>query len=238
MFPILAAVYRAPLGTSDFSVFLAGPTGVFKSEVAALAEQHFGSGMDARHLPANWASTGNALEAIAFAAKDSLLTVDDFAPSGTNSDVQRMNRDAERLFRAQGNNQGRNRLSADISLRPERFPRGLVLSTGEDVPRGHSIRARLAVVEISNGDMPADALTEFQRTAAEGEYASAMSGYLQYLAANFSSIQAQLPGERGPPRRIRLSRWPRKDAGRVRRPCAGPSVLSQLRLVPRRHHPR
>jgi hypothetical protein len=45
-------------------------TGRFKSEAAALAQQHFGAGLDARHLPANWSSTGNALEALAFTAKD------------------------------------------------------------------------------------------------------------------------------------------------------------------------
>src|SRR5262249_38265924 len=194
--PIFAAIFRAPLGSGDFSVFLAGPTGVFKSELAAIAQQHFGRGMDARHLPANWASTGNALEGIAFSAKDCLLTVDDFAPSGTSADVHRVHREAERLFRAQGNNQGRHRMSSDISLRAERPPRGLILSTGEDIPRGHSIRARLAVVEVSNGDIPGDALTEYQRAAGAGESAAAMAGYVQHLAADYSSIQGRLAGER------------------------------------------
>ena len=44
-----------------------------KTELAALAQQHFGPGMDARHLPASWSSTGNAIEGLAFAAKDALL---------------------------------------------------------------------------------------------------------------------------------------------------------------------
>src|SRR5579871_5884837 len=77
-FPLLAAVYRAALGKIDFSVFLAGQTGVFKTAMAALCQQHFGASMDATNLPANFASTGNALEGIAFHAKDALLVVDDF----------------------------------------------------------------------------------------------------------------------------------------------------------------
>ena len=109
-FPLLAAVYRSVLAPSDCSLHLVGQTGIFKSELAALSQQHFGAGMDARHLPASWASTGNALEAIAFAAKDALLVVDDFAPHGNAGDVARLNREAERVLRAQGNSSGRQRM--------------------------------------------------------------------------------------------------------------------------------
>jgi hypothetical protein len=75
--PLLATVYRAPFGMADFSVFLAGQTGAFKSALAGLCQQHFGADMDGRHLPANFAATENALETLAFYAKDTLLVVDD-----------------------------------------------------------------------------------------------------------------------------------------------------------------
>src|SRR5437867_2728114 len=78
--PLLAAVYRAVLAPCDFSLHVCGHTGFFKTEVAALCQQHYGAGLDARHLPASWLSTGNALEAVAFTAKDALLVVDDFSP--------------------------------------------------------------------------------------------------------------------------------------------------------------
>ena len=105
-FPILAAVYRAVLNSADFAVWLTGTTGVFKSEEAALAQQHYGSTMDARHLPANFSSTGNSLEIQAFHAKDALLVIDDFAPHGSQHDVARYHGSAERIIRAAGNNQG------------------------------------------------------------------------------------------------------------------------------------
>ena len=82
---------------------LVGPTGSGKSELAALAQQHYGAGLDARHLPGNWSSTENALESLAFVVKDALVVVDDFAPTGRQYDVQAMHRKADRLFRAQGN---------------------------------------------------------------------------------------------------------------------------------------
>src|SRR5262249_42736030 len=64
--PLLAAPYRAVLGEPDFALHLAGETGAFKSEIAALHQQHFGPAMDRLHLPGAWSSTGNALEALAF----------------------------------------------------------------------------------------------------------------------------------------------------------------------------
>jgi hypothetical protein len=78
MLPLLAAVYRAALGKVDFSLFLTGQTGTFKTALAALCQQHFGAAMEASRLPANFASTANALESLAFFAKDALLVVDDF----------------------------------------------------------------------------------------------------------------------------------------------------------------
>ena len=139
-FPLLAAIYRSVLGDTDFALHLAGPTGCFKSEAAALAQQHFGPEMDSRHLPASWSSTGNALEGLAFTAKDALLVVDDFCPTGSASDVQRSHKEADRLFRGQGNRAGRQRMRADATLRPAKPPRGLTVSTGEDTPRGQSLR--------------------------------------------------------------------------------------------------
>lgn len=180
--PILAGVYRAVLGGADFSLFLVGATGVGKSELAALAQQHFGAGLDSRHLPGQWASTGNALEGLAFVAKDALLVIDDFAPGGSAIDAQRYHRDAERVLRAQGNHAGRQRMTATATLRADKPPRGLVLSTGEDVPRGQSARARALILDVGPGTVRWDKMTRCQREAADGEYAAALSGFVRWLA--------------------------------------------------------
>jgi hypothetical protein len=138
---VLGGIYRAPLGEPsaiDFALHLAGPTGGFKTEIAALAQAHFGAAFDGRHLPASWADTANMLEKKAFLAKDAVLVVDDFAPTGTTRDVQRLHRDADRLFRAVGNRSGRARMRADGGSRPTYYPRGLILSTGEDIRAGRA----------------------------------------------------------------------------------------------------
>jgi hypothetical protein len=193
--PLLAAVYRAVVGAADFGLHLAGPTGAGKTELAALVQQHFGQTLDARHLPGSWASTGNALEGLAFAAKDALLTVDDFNPTGSMADVQRFHREADRLLRAQGNWAGRGRCRADGTVKAGRPPRGTILSTGEDVPKGQSLRARLLVLEISPGDVELPRLTPYQRDACNGLYAAALAGYLRWLAPRYAELSAGLKGE-------------------------------------------
>lgn len=182
MVPILAAIYRAPLGQADFSLHLWGATGTGKTELAALAQQHFGAAMDARHLPGSWSSTGNALEMLAFLAKDALLVVDDFAPSGPAHERQRLDREAGRFLRAQGNLAARQRLRADATLRPPKPPRSLTLSTGEEIPAQHSVRARTLVIELAPGAVRWNRLSEAQEQAATGAYSEAMAGYIQWLA--------------------------------------------------------
>ena len=192
--PLYAAIWAAPVVQSDLSVHLTGPSGTGKSALAALIQQHYGPDMDARRLPCSWSSTANALEGLAFLAKDAVLVVDDFAPTGTTMDIARMHRDADRLLRAQGNRSGRQRMSADAGIRETKPPRGLILSTGEDVPKGESLRARIVVVEMSPDALDMSLLTRCQMEAAAGLHARALSAYLKWLAPRYKSIQSALTG--------------------------------------------
>jgi hypothetical protein len=196
-FPVFGATFRAPIDGTDFSLHIHGPTGSFKSELAALFQQFLGAAMNARNLPANWWSTANSLEALAFAAKDVLMVVDDFCAAGTIYDIQRLNKEADRLFRGQGNHAGRQRLCADASQRTTKMPRGLILSTGEVIPRGQSLRARLLCIEVSPGDLgpqppePNAGLTECQHDANSAKYAQVMAAYIQWLARNYVKLRGE-----------------------------------------------
>jgi hypothetical protein len=195
--PLWASILRAVLGGADFGIHLTGPTGTAKTELATLAQQHFGAMFDARHLPGSWLSTGNSLEDLAFTAKDAILVIDDFAPGGTTADIARTHREADRVLRAQGNQAGRQRMRADGTLRPAKPPRGLIISTGEDVPRGQSLRARLVIIEVSPGDVDWTHLTACQQEAASGLYAQAMAGYIQWLAPRYDHIRDHLTHDVG-----------------------------------------
>ena len=199
-YSLLAAAYRAPLGESDFSIHLSGPTGEGKSELAALFQQHYGAGLDAKSL-LSWESTENAIEGQAFTLKDQLLILDDFAPTGTSYDIQRWHKKADRVLRAKGNHSGRQRMRPDTTLRPEKPPRALIISTGEDVPQGQSLRARMMVLELSPGDLDWERLTGCQSAAGSGLYALAMSGYIRWLATRYEGIRESLKEEHAELRR-------------------------------------
>jgi hypothetical protein len=188
-FPLFAAVYRAPFGKVDFSVFITGQTGTFKTALAALCQQHFGAEMDASALPANFASTANALEGLAFTAKDALLVVDDFVPAGSDTALQSM---AERLFRAAGNGQGRSRMRGNGGLRPPQPPRALLLATGEEVPRGQSLRARLLIVDVGPGGVDRRLLNECQNAGRQGLLAAAMGAFITWIASRYEQLQRQI----------------------------------------------
>ena len=103
-------------GRVDLTVYRSlGKTGTYKSEVQASAQQHVGAGFDRLHLPANWTSTANAPEKLAFEFKDCPLVIDDFVPSGTAVDAARLHATAERVIRGAGNRSGRGRMNADGS---------------------------------------------------------------------------------------------------------------------------
>ena len=193
--PVLAAVTRAVLGPADFSIHVAGPTGAFKTELAVLAQQHFGADFRATNLPGSWTSTENAIEALLFTAKDALCVVDDFTPSGSPHDVQRRHAQADRVLRAQGNRSGRGRLRPDGTPRAVKSPRGIMLSTGEDVPTGKSLRARTLILELQHDSIDQRLLSRAQRAACRGLYAQALSGYVSWLAPRYSSVREGLDAE-------------------------------------------
>jgi hypothetical protein len=190
-FPLLATVYRAPFGSVDFSVFLTGNTGLFKTALGALCQQHFGAAMDAHRLPANFASTANAVLGLAFHAQDALLVVDDFAPTGRHGDGE-LHGVAERLFRATGNQQGRSRLGGNGAPSAPQPPRALVLATGEEVPPGQSIRARLLVVEVGPGEVDRTTLSECQCAGQQGQLAESMGAFLSWIAGHYEERQQRL----------------------------------------------
>lgn len=178
--PLLLAAYRAAYGPADFSIHLSGRTGTFKSEACALIQAHFGRDFDARSLPANWSSTTNSIEALAYRAKDAILVVDDYIPVGTAYQVRQLASGADRLFRAQGNQAGRSRLTEISSMQTTFYPRGIILSTGEDIPEGHSMRGRMFILELAPGDITAERLTTAQNN--KHSYCTAMANWVQWLA--------------------------------------------------------
>lgn len=182
MWPLLAATFAPLFGPVDFGIHVTGRTGTFKSELMSLMQCHYGPQMDARHLPGSWSSTANALEAQAFLAKDAAFVIDDFVPVGSTWQQRAYQTNADKIVRSQGNQAGRARLTDTSSLQTTMYPRGIIMSTGEDTPEGHSVRARLLIMELSSGDITPQRLTAAQKPRMS--YVGTTAALIQYLAEN------------------------------------------------------
>jgi hypothetical protein len=189
--PVLGTVFRAVLGPSRFVLSLVGRSGAGKSELAALAQQHWGPDMRADALPGSWHSTAVALEALASEAADALLVVDDYAP-GPGDRNQSLVRTAEQLIRAVGNGAPRQRGQVDGTRRPTRFPRVTLISTGEDSPRGASILGRMLTIEVRPTDIEKPLLTVLQAAGRQGLFAAGLGGFVKWLAKDIDAHRAWL----------------------------------------------
>lgn len=180
--PMLGAVYRAPLPLlPETSLYVVGPTGSLKTALSAVMCQHYGRLLDAKALPAEWKSTANALEATAYQLAGVLFVIDDYAPQAAE-DPRRLAAAADRVFRGAANSSGRGRMRPDQTMRPLKPPRAQVLSTGEDVPPGESLRARLTITTVDARAIDPGELAIAQQRAAAGVYDLAMAGYVRWLA--------------------------------------------------------
>lgn len=204
--PLLAATLTPLYGQCDFAMHVTGRTGSFKSELLSLFQSHYGPTMDARHLPGSWSSTPNAIEALAFYACNAAFVLDDFVPAGTSWQQRAYQQAADKIIRAQGNQAGRARLSDTSNLQQTMFPRGVILSTGEDTPEGHSVRARMLISELSAGEIDADDLTAAQKR--RPLYCGTVAWLAQVLAGTPHDLSPRIEELRAAYRGIGHSRTP------------------------------
>jgi hypothetical protein len=192
--PLWASMYLAPLSEiipPKFLLWLYGTTGSMKSTLAALALCHFGEWTDQDLLL--WSATANALEKYLFLAKDVPFVIDDFAPQSDARAATQLETTAARLVRDVGNRAGRARMNSDLSLRVVYRPRGLAISTGEQLPDGESLLARLVTLEVKKDDINVTTLTTSQDESLG--FSHAMSGYVQWVGKRWDTLQKTLPAQ-------------------------------------------
>ncbi|MBN1922052.1 MAG: DUF927 domain-containing protein [Anaerolineae bacterium] len=195
--PLLAAVYLAPVSCivpPSFTLWVHGTTGSLKSSLTALAMSHYGM-FSYNTPPASWTNTANALEKKSFVVKDSMLWIDDYTTQGTATGMNELRVKADQLLRDWGNRSGRARMQADLRLRQTFAPRGLIVSTAEQLPSGQSIQARLFQVEVHPEMITRGAgslMTQAQVNDAQ-LYPHAMAGYVLWLAERWEELNTVLP---------------------------------------------
>jgi len=187
--PLFSAIYRAPLGDCSMTIFASGSTGLFKTATFKLPQQHYGAEFENEENILHFDNgTANGFKESLFAAKDALCMIDEFVPSGNTNGQQRTHTTADQVLRAVANKSGRIRLGKDLKLQDPHAPRALLIATGEERPRGHSLAARTVNLSVAKETVNVERLTACQNDAREGFYARSMSGYLRWLASRYGQI--------------------------------------------------
>jgi len=189
--PLFSAIYRAPLGDAAMTAHSSGTTGLRKTAVKLVAQKHYGKNFDESSVP-HWDSTSGFLKESLFIAKDAVLLVDDFVPTGGGRDIRNAHKGADDVIRSVGNRSGRGRLGKDGKPQIPHEPRCLMLSTGETRPTGHSLRARTVHLSFNEASVNNERLAKCQADAKEGLCAQAMAAYLQDVAQRYDFIREHL----------------------------------------------
>jgi hypothetical protein len=191
--PLMLSAYRAALGEVDYGLHLAGPTGLGKTTLAELAVSHFGVGLGSRDKT-SFESTPFSIEAEAFQLKNQVLLVDDYLGTPEHRKILAF------IARVAANKSGRGRLGSDATLRGDKPPRALVITTGEDDPVGQSLTARMLLVRVPEGeglDLSLGApINAAQAAAHAGRHALAMAGFIRWLAPRYGEISSGLEARR------------------------------------------
>ncbi|MHC1694079.1 MAG: hypothetical protein AB9835_02130 [Eubacteriales bacterium] len=194
--PLLYLMYLAPLNEAfkicniepSFILWLYGRSGTRKTSLATLFLNHFGE--FSKSPPASFRDTINSLEKKSFLCKDAPLCVDDYFPSDSKREKEKLIQTAQALIRMYGDKGSKGRMNADSSLRAEYPPRGVCLTTAEDLISGHSSMARLLPVEIKKNAVDLEKLTKAQNESYK--LSQAMYSYISWLIPIMDALPMQL----------------------------------------------
>jgi hypothetical protein len=187
--PMLLGICHALIDEPRYALYIAGTTGSRKTSLALVFQSFFG-----HHTapPLTWEATANAIEGTLFVAKNCALVIDDYAPQGNPSQKNELQAKAARIIRTLGNGTGRARMKSDLSIVPPKPPRCLAIITGEDLPAGHSIRARSLILELEKADVNLSRLTDAQVAARDGLFVAFTRTFIAYVAPQLAELKAQI----------------------------------------------
>jgi hypothetical protein len=81
-------------------------------------------------------------------------------------------------------------MRSDTTLRPSYYPRGIVISTGEQHPSGVSTLGRMPILPVKHGDIDLEKLTTGQEMQADLSYA--MRAYIKWLQEKGDAFRKRL----------------------------------------------
>jgi hypothetical protein len=176
---ILAGPMKPHLEGRAPCVHILGTSGRFKTAFVKVLLKTYGAPSNGAVF--SWTATPNALEHALYIGKDLTIVIDDLKLATVDVATP------TRIIQSSADGSSRDRLKRDFSLAPTRSPRGLLLSTGEEVPEGQrSVMARLVVVPAH-----ADWISTESLSAAQAEPYLAFGGraWVEAIATSWCWLQ-------------------------------------------------
>lgn len=170
----LAVLYRFVPAMGRFVLWLTGLTGSGKSFAAKLAQNFFGDFPLETGRFVTWASTGNYIQRQGYFFRDALYLVDDYKPEVI------AHWEVVKILQAYGDSTSRGRLNADSTTKLSREIRGLLVSTGEDVPE-HTASAVARSIVISVPQTTKDLERGSRCVQMRQHYPAVMADFVHHL---------------------------------------------------------
>lgn len=189
--PLLGHVFRAVLGPNPWNLALIGSPGSYKTSLASKVMQHFGERWEHDKPLTSMSGNGatfNALRLTLHKAKDAIAWLDDFAPTKSWLDAQKLLEETSRLIH---NRESRPRSSRDgQELMGGTAPRTSGLFTSEVMPRpGSSGGERMLVVPMLRDEIALADLKALDEPLSRHGRAVVMSSYISWLAGDLPGLR-------------------------------------------------
>ena len=174
----LAVLYRFAGGMNRPAIWLTGMTGGGKSFLGRLFANFFGDFpvADGSRHP-SWSSTANFIQKQGYLYKDSMYLVDDYKPEVIP------HREVVKILQNYADNSARGRLRADATTNVSRPIRGILVSTGEDVPE-HSASSVARTVVVQVPQAAKDIFRGRRCVERAAQYRGVTAAFIHHLIAN------------------------------------------------------
>ncbi len=194
--PFLAYMFLTPLNhllrqkgkEPNFTLYIVGKTGTYKSSLSKLMLCFFGKINYGDSSPINFEGSQNSISRKLAVGADLPLLLDDRRPTNNSNDRLKYEGIEKYVSSAIGDRAGRGRLNADSTAKVTYIPRSNLIVTAEEafVNIGSSSIARSVSIEITPDSINFNALQELQESPQH--FNKVMQLYIQWVINNYENI--------------------------------------------------
>lgn len=185
---LTTSAFQDEIYKPDFIYYLSGPSGSRKTSISKIFFNMYERYWDA--VPINFTATQPAMELIMVKMRDTVVLIDDIAPSINATERNATEKKLESIVRAYGDTAGRQKMGTNNKA-VDMKPNGLAAITAEDnIFKNPSSMARCFITHIEKNDVDLKHLTTVQNK--RGYYPTAIKYFITEIAQTFTGYVEML----------------------------------------------